>query len=665
MTGPDLKTLGLGAIGALAANGEPDADAKTIELEHLMISTAQLGDPAEWAGTLRARVDDPADDERTLTSLARHLHLTPVELLALRIALAVEEDALACRAVATLQAPIAGSHPSLGLLEHALRPFLWSGGERSHAINLCAELAGGNAIHSGALTLCATDAPLPERTVSVPARLVLALAGSPDRDAVNASTVALPEPDRMTAGRYARSLATDGGVLLIRGATSTEALAAACEVCAAGGKRPLRMAVEPAPGLAPVCYVRGAWPVLELDLSAGDNHRIAAIAGHTGPLIVTAGPDGHVSHGISDVLEWRLAPPDAAQRVALWQAHLSDARLASDLGRNYLHSASRIAEIAQRASHDVRMDGRDRVLPSDIETAAWSASSALLSGLTQPVHNHVTDTALVAGAQLKQELEFLVSRCRHREGLDSSLGETIRANYHRGVRALFVGPSGTGKTLAASWLATRLGIPLYRVDLSSIISKYIGETEKNLSAVLAQAESSDVILLFDEADSIFAKRTDVRDSNDRHANTQTNYLLQRIETYNGIVLLTSNSKSRFDKAFSRRLDSIIEFSQPTPDLRRAMWTSHLGDAHELSSGELNQLAVESNLAGGQIRNAVLGAAVLAGERRDRITFADVLAAVIDEYRKLGQQPPVSLIRHVDTSRDAAQSGSSRTRIQDS
>ena len=114
------------------------------------------------------------------------------------------------------------------------------------------------------------------------------------------------------------------------------------------------------------------------------------------------------------------------------------------------------------------------------------------------------------------------------------------------MRALFTGPSGTGKTLAAGWIATRLGLPLYRVDLASVTSKYIGETEKNLSQLLARAEQAEVILLFDEADSIFGKRTDITDSNDRFANAQTNYLLQRIENYDGIVLLTSNSQARFD-----------------------------------------------------------------------------------------------------------------------
>src|SRR5262249_23617527 len=202
-------------------------------------------------------------------------------------------------------------------------------------------------------------------------------------------------------------------------------------------------------------------------------------------------------------------------------------------------------------------------------------------------------------------------RCRCRDGLAQGLGASASARYHPGVRALFVGPSGTGKTLAAGWLATRLGLPLYRVDLASVTSKYIGETEKNLSQLLARAEQAEVMLLFDEADSLFGKRTDITDSNDRFANAQTNYLLQRIENYDGIVLLTSNSQARFDDAFTRRLDFIIDFPTPGPEERRNLWRSHLGPDIALTSSDLNRLAVLVDLNGGQTRNAVLAAAVRA------------------------------------------------------
>jgi SpoVK/Ycf46/Vps4 family AAA+-type ATPase len=209
---------------------------------------------------------------------------------------------------------------------------------------------------------------------------------------------------------------------------------------------------------------------------------------------------------------------------------------------------------------------------------------------------------------------------------------------------MFVGPSGTGKTLAASWLATRLGLPLYRVDLASVTSKYIGETEKNLAQVLARAEHEEVVLLFDEADSMFGKRTDVKEANDRFANAQTNFLLQRIESFDGIVVLTSNSRTRLDPAFTRRLDLVIEFPLPGPDERRGLWLAHLCTAHDLDAASINRLAAAADLVGGHIRNAVLTAAVIARRAGRRIGFADLAAGLVAEYRKLGRSVPPELQR---------------------
>jgi SpoVK/Ycf46/Vps4 family AAA+-type ATPase len=210
------------------------------------------------------------------------------------------------------------------------------------------------------------------------------------------------------------------------------------------------------------------------------------------------------------------------------------------------------------------------------------------------------------------------------------------------VRALFVGPSGTGKTLAVSWLASRLGLPLFRVDLAAVTSKYIGETEKNLSQLLARAEQNEVLLLFDEADSLFGKRTDIHEANDRFANAQTNYLLQRMESYDGITVLTSNGRSRFDDAFSRRFDAILTFPLPDPEVRRRLWQAHLGARHSVPSAQLNLLSAVVELTGGQIRNAVLRAAVDAASLKRDIDCSDLINGVAAEYRKLNRQLPNDL-----------------------
>ena len=161
-----------------------------------------------------------------------------------------------------------------------------------------------------------------------------------------------------------------------------------------------------------------------------------------------------------------------------------------------------------------------------------------------------------------------------------------------------------------------------------------------LGELFARAEHAEVVLLFDEADALFGKRTEVKDSNDRFANQQTNYLLQRIESFDGIVLLTSNSRSRFDGAFTRRLDAILEFPAPGPEERRALWLAHLGAARDLSAAELNRLAAGCDLAGGHIRNVTLAAKAVAGA--GAIDFNSIVMALAAEYRKLGKQPPAGL-----------------------
>jgi len=175
------------------------------------------------------------------------------------------------------------------------------------------------------------------------------------------------------------------------------------------------------------------------------------------------------------------------------------------------------------------------------------------------------------------------------------------------------------------------------VDIASVSSKYIGETEKNLGELFARAEHAEVVLLFDEADALFGKRTDVKDANDRFANQQTNYLLQRIESFDGIVVLTSNARGRFDAAFTRRLDAVLEFPLPLPPQRRALWQAHLGEDHALGASDLNRLASECELAGGHIRNVVLAARALA--ERGPIAWQHLVPAIHAEYRKVGKPAP--------------------------
>ena len=295
-------------------------------------------------------------------------------------------------------------------------------------------------------------------------------------------------------------------------------------------------------------------------------------------------------------------------------------------------SASRAALLAENAGR--RLAGR-----ADIAAAIASGASAL-NALAQRSRICVPDDALVLPPALRASLDALTVRARLRGELADGLGPALGARYTPGVRALFVGEAGTGKTLAAHWLAGQLGLPLYRVDLAALTSKWIGETEKNLSAILSAAEHADVVLFFDEADALFAARTGISDANDRFANAQTNYLLQRIEDYEGIAILASNSRDRFDPAFVRRLDAILDFPMPDAQARRALWLAHLGTATALTDAQLDQLAIAIDLAGGHVRNVVLAAGAMAKSAARPIDWPQLTIAIDDEYRKLGRPPPV-------------------------
>ncbi len=634
-----LDAVLLACLGRLlfAEEGAEPLGAEQHWLFHHYRSLHDLGEPAD---ALARCLEAPAPGDEALVRLAGELGLDHAEVLAVSLALQVEEQPMMGRLLARLQDPVGGSRPTLGLLAALLAPLRpdWLPGD----------LLGGAAVAAGVLRVLDPQVPLPERVYALPAGLVLALRGKPPLwpgvrlEAGDA--MRLPPSVREEARRQALALRDEPhAVLALCAAARDEARAVAAEVAAQLNCKPLFIADDPQAaldGLGAACRVAGCLPVFEG--GAGAAWKVPLLAGWDGPRLVLLGPDGQADTARGSVAQWTLTAPSREERQQLWQGALGDPELAAQLAVGHVHSAGRIAELARLARREAGRQGHRTPTPEDLRRAAWASEGARLGSLAQPLREEIPDQALVLPRALGDELQHLLARCRHREGLERGLGASIRTRYQAGVRCLLVGPSGTGKTLAAGWLATRLGLPLYRVDLASVVSKYIGETEKNLAALLARAEHSEIVLLFDEADALFGKRTDIKDSNDRFANSQTNYLLQRIEGYRGIVLLTSNSRDRFDSAFTRRLDRIIEFPLPGPQERRALWRSHLGDAHGLDARQINQLAMACDLAGGHIRNAVLSAAVSAAEARRPIVYRDVLAGLAGEYRKLGRQFPGAL-----------------------
>ncbi|MCZ7545560.1 MAG: ATP-binding protein [Anaerolineae bacterium] len=231
----------------------------------------------------------------------------------------------------------------------------------------------------------------------------------------------------------------------------------------------------------------------------------------------------------------------------------------------------------------------------------------------------------------------MCARARYAHVVHDAWGFGRKIAPGRGVSALFAGESGTGKTMAAEVIANDLGLALYKIDLSAVVSKYIGETEKNLSAIFAEAQTSNAILFFDEADALFGKRSEVKDAHDRYANIEIAYLLQQIENYDGIAVLATNLRQNLDEAFTRRLDFLVDFPFPEVEYRARIWAVNFPpDAPLAPEVDLEELAARYRLAGGNIRNATLASAYLAAADGGAITMAHVRRAIRREHQKMGR-----------------------------
>jgi len=633
-----IAKVALASLGVLIRGERSPEFAPLLELGKL------VGEPAraELLDAVARLSMSPARDDVRLIRLAKALELSRIELLAVALGLIVERDVAVGRALSALQHPVGGSRPTLGLLGRTLE---WAVEPGTEPLDV---LVSGSAVTTGLITLTPEENPMPERALSVPAHLAAALLGLP----ASAAGAVVGGGDGMPrlsptlleqARRHGHALTSrPDAALAIRSGSQAERRAVATAVCESLGKRPLFLSRIQVPGITPWLALDNLLPVFECELGPSERFEVPALPQYRGPRIVTAGPDGGITGRDGAPFAWHVPVPAAAERRALWAAELGDHEVAAELGDAHRHGCGRISELARLAKQRAAMDEREHVTADDVVEAAWSSDASGLEALAEPMRAWVPRESLVLGVRTQEQLDLLLLRCRRREGLVDGLGICATTRYRPGVRALFVGPSGSGKTLAVGWLASRLHMPLYRVDVASVVSKYIGETEKNLAQLLARAEEAEVALLFDEADSLFGKRTDVKHSNDRFANAQTNYLLQRIESYDGIALLTSNNRSRFDSAFTRRLDFIIDFPTPDAEQRRALWQVHLGEHHDIDTGQLNRLAVSLDLVGGHIRNAVLSAAVVAGAEGRRIGWNDVMRGVEAEMRKLGKQVPAGL-----------------------
>lgn len=341
-----------------------------------------------------------------------------------------------------------------------------------------------------------------------------------------------------------------------------------------------------------------------------------------------------------------LPPPKAREQEALWRGMLgaaSAARLNGQLGALAAQfrvdgDTLRVAAATAQAYVSAPTEPPDAAV-EPLADALWETCRAQarprLDDLAQRINSTDGWDDLVLPAAKEETLRLIAAHARGRTRVYEEWGFAARSGRGLGIAALFAGPSGTGKTMAAEVLANELRLDLYRIDLAGMVSKYIGETEKNLRRIFDAAEYGGAVLLFDEADALFGRRSEVKDSHDRYANIEVSYLLQRMETYRGLAILTTNMKSALDTAFLRRLRFVVSFPFPDTSERVRIWRGVFPEGVPTEGLEWERLA-QLNVSGGSIRNIALGAAFLAADAGSPVRMEHLRRAAVREYAKLEQ-----------------------------
>jgi len=367
-------------------------------------------------------------------------------------------------------------------------------------------------------------------------------------------------------------------------------------------------------------------------------------------------PEGGVEGGLSTLFEWirsplfvctrsprhcgsravkllEVAPPTAEEQTEIWRGAFPDFTALNGalgkLGSQFSLSPATIRSVASDLGPETDAGPAiDRL---------WDAcrlhTRPRLEALAQRIEPAAQWQDLVLPEKQLDLLRQIAVHVRHRQQVYQAWGFATKGGRGLGISAMFAGPSGTGKTMAAEVLANDLRLDLYRIDLSQVVSKYIGETEKNLRRVFDAAETGASILLFDEADALFGKRSEVKDSHDRYANIEVSYLLQRMEAYRGLAILTTNRKSALDQAFMRRIRFVVEFPFPDMAERAEIWRRIFPATTPVADLRVDRLA-RLNAAGGHIRNIALGAAFLAAEASEPVGMKHLLKAARSEFTKL-------------------------------
>jgi DNA polymerase III delta prime subunit len=387
-----------------------------------------------------------------------------------------------------------------------------------------------------------------------------------------------------------------------------------------------------------------AMPVFSLDAGPSETIDFPPLDKAVEAFGITLGKHGGVSGAaVEKAVTLTVNLPDENERRGHWQDcfERAESNEIDEISERFRLSGGNIRRAAKLAESYALLGKRRQITVSDVQQAARALNRQALDTLAIYLEPLDADWDFLAVRQeTLSDLRQLEGRCRIRENLRDFVGKGLRGQLQPGVRALFNGVSGTGKTYAARLLAAALQKDIYRLDLSTVVNKYIGDTEKNLARVFAFVEELDVILLLDEGDALLTQRTSVSNANDRYANLETNYLLQRLESFEGILIVTTNASDRIDTAFQRRMDTVVEFVAPEAAERRQIWGFHLPENHDVPEMFLEEIIQRCPLTGGQIRNVALHSAALALGERSGLKARHIESAVRREYRKIGAICPL-------------------------
>jgi hypothetical protein len=587
----------------------------------------------QTAGYLGAQIAAPEPEQPSrphrgsFTWVARELDLRPCERFLLALAMLPGFDSAAGAIVAACVNDQAAVHPTLALAQR-----LWD-----EPVELLTTAESGDRLERhGLLERSQRDTAVDWRGAFFTPALVVRTLLFPSADPpAQLRTLARPDGERI-----ASTVPSELEIVPVVGPRGADHAEVAADACTMAGRAldAFAAGVETLarPGLleslACTCWLRGVDLFLDLDAAAAalavrplrlpsaalGLRLLLAVEGRGAPAEVPPGLLGPAIH---------VPPLSYEERLALWRLEL-DSEDVGDVARRFRFEAAAIRSVARR----VRRDGA--VTPDRLVTACREELELDLGDLAEEVRPRFRRDELVLPRKQSLQLDEIRQAMASLAQVHHEWG-TGRVWHDAGLAVLFAGAPGTGKTMAAEVLAADLDLPLYRVDLSQVVNKYIGETEKNLRRVFDACEASDLIVLFDEADALFGRRTQVRDAHDRYANLEVSYLLSRMERAKGVTILATNRKEDLDGAFLRRLRYVVDFPLPGIAERRGIWAVAIPERVDGSALDLDFLAERFPLTGGHIRSAIFNACLQSAAVADapRLSMEAVLIAVRRELDK--------------------------------